>query len=192
MCSAWPWPSTLSWHAGLPVGGHNLSTRLKQQEPLRPNCILLIVHPYTEQAFDIARTHRAQSETSSNYFLLSRLVHENQGQRGDKAEILQPCDPETWSSPPFPVGPSSLYCCRFRFGSPTSPPQPCSISGKRSNRPRAASLVTLLSISLLLRRKYDTVTVRSVLLIFPSRNDILCSELALTHTRDGPQSCIRP
>jgi hypothetical protein len=156
VCSAWPWPLALSWPAGSPVGGHNLSTRLKQQEHLRPGCILIDVRPYTEQAFEIVRTHSALSETNPNYFLLSRLVRENQDHRSDKAEILQPCDPETWFSSPFPVGPSSLYCCRFGFGSPTFPPQPCSISGKRSNRPRALSLLTLLSISLLLRRRNDT------------------------------------
>jgi hypothetical protein len=74
----------------------------------------------------------------------------------NRAGILQPCDPENRFSPTFPVGPSSLYCCRFGFGSPTSPPQLCSISGKRSNRPRALSLLPLLSISLLLRHECDT------------------------------------
>ena len=36
------------------------------------------------------------------------------------------------------------------------------------------------------------ITVRSVLLIFPSRNDILCSELVLTRACDGPQNRIGP
>jgi len=135
VCSAWPWPSALSWPAGSPVGGHNLLTGLEFSNLAtlkigfrQPS--LLDLHRYT--VADLALDPQRPRHSFATLAAKGRTVRELSA-----------------FSLSFPY--------HFCFVTNATP-----------------------------------VTVLSVLLTFPSRDDILCSELVLTHARDGPQSCIRP